>query len=356
MTPRTRVLGLAALAALLSSGALLWARGGGGAIGVTRAPAAPSLVAGPGRVEPISEEIKIGSELSGKLRTVNVDEGDRVRRGDVLAELENDDYAALVATAEAEVGARQAALRKVLHGARAQERSEALAAVNAAEAVLDNARAENDRYHRLFSDGVVSYAELDRYVRHHKVAAAEYRQARERHSLIDDRAREEDRALARADLAAARARLEEARARHAKTIIRSPIDGTVLRKHHRDGESVSNSATVPDPIVTVGDKRVLRVRVEIDETEVNRVAVGHRAYVTADAFAGREFGGQVIRIGQQLGRKNIQTAEPTERLDTRVLEVLVELAHGAELPIGLRVDAYVVVEPGPKLSQRQPAR
>src|SRR5690348_2095461 len=59
----------------------------------------PTLIAGPGRVEPYSEDIKIGSELSGRLKTVHVEEGDVIRRGQVLAELENSDYRAQVDSA-----------------------------------------------------------------------------------------------------------------------------------------------------------------------------------------------------------------------------------------------------------------
>src|ERR1700690_4398199 len=78
----------------------------------------PLLIAGPGRVEPYSEDIKIGSELSGRLKVVIAEEGDVIRRGQVLAELENADYRAQVESARANVVARQAALRKVINGAR----------------------------------------------------------------------------------------------------------------------------------------------------------------------------------------------------------------------------------------------
>src|SRR5215472_5421667 len=61
----------------------------------------PVLIAGPGRVEPSSEDIKIGSELSGRLRSVNVEEGDAIHRGEVLAELENADYRAQVESSRA---------------------------------------------------------------------------------------------------------------------------------------------------------------------------------------------------------------------------------------------------------------
>ena len=300
------------------------------------------LVAGPGRVEPSSEDIKLGSELSGKLKSVNVEEGDAIQRGQVLAVLDNADYRAQVMAAEADVAAKDADLRKVLNGARNQERSEAWSSARAAEAVMNNAQAEMVRRQQLWAAGVISREELDRYTREYEVARAKYQEALERHSLVDDRAREEDRSLAQANLALARARLEEARARYAKTFIVSPIGGTVLRKHHRNGESVSNSSTAPDPILTVGDKDVLRVRVDVDETEVSKVRVGQKAYVTADAFPGQKFWGRVVRVGEQLGRKNIRTDEPAERVDTKILETLLELDHGAQLPVGLRVDAFIV--------------
>ena len=63
--------------------------------------------------------------------------------------------------------------------------------------------------------------------------------------------------------------------------------------------------------------------------------------MTADAFGGRRFTGTVVRIGQVLGKKNVRTDEPTERVDTKVLETLIELQDGHELPLGLRVQAFV---------------
>ena len=69
-------------------------------------------------MEPVSEDIKIGSELSGKLRSVLVEEGDHIRKGQVLAVLENDDYRAEVPAAQADVSAKEATLRKVVNGAR----------------------------------------------------------------------------------------------------------------------------------------------------------------------------------------------------------------------------------------------
>ena len=172
---------------------------------------APLLIAGPGRVEPSSEDIKIGSELSGRLKNVNVEEGDAIHRGQVLAELENADYHAQVESARANVVAKEAVLRKVINGARHQERDAAWSSVNEAKAVLENSKLELNRRQELFSAGVVSREELDRYAREADVAQAKYDNSVQQHALVDDHAREEDRSLAEADLKLAQGQLEEAR-------------------------------------------------------------------------------------------------------------------------------------------------
>jgi ABC exporter DevB family membrane fusion protein len=300
------------------------------------------LIAGAGRVEPSSENIKLGSEINGKLKRIYVEEGDTIRRGQVIAELENDDYRAQVESAQAEVMQKQAELRKVINGARQQERREALSSVAEAEAVMNNAKGEMVRRRELFAAGVISREENERFEKEYEVAKARYDEMAQHHALIDADAREEDRSIAQASLQLAQANLNNARAMLDKTCIRSPIDGTILRKHHREGESVSNSTSSPDPIFTIGDKSTLRVRVDVDEADVSKLSLGQRAYVTADAYGTQRFPGRVARIGEELGRKNIRTDEPTERVDTKILETLVELDKGVDLPIGLRVNAYIM--------------
>ena len=150
-----------------------------------------------------------------------------------------------------------------------------------------------------------------------------------------------DIAQAKAALDSARAQLENAEAIYAKTFLRAPFDGTILRKHHRTGESITNSSVTPDPVFTMGDVSGLRVRVDVDETDVSRVHEGQRAYVTAQAYGTDKFWGKVIRVAGQLGHKNLQTDEPKEKVDTKILETLVQLDPGVHLPVGLRVDAYI---------------
>ncbi|MCC6535944.1 MAG: efflux RND transporter periplasmic adaptor subunit [Bryobacterales bacterium] len=310
--------------------------------GAPPSAAAAVTVVAAGRVEPLSEEIEIGAEIEGRLRRVYVEEGQTVRAGQILAEIENADFTARLQHARAVVAERQAALDRAHAGARPMQRREAQAAIREAEAVLDNAAQERGRRATLLDRGAISRTEFDSAEREFRVARARLDAALDRQELIEDEVRPEDRDRAAAELARARAQEAEAEALLAKTLIRAPLAGVVLRKHRHAGESVSPEGR--QPLVTLGDVTRLRVRAEIDETDVARVHAGQPAYVTAAAYGDRRFTGHVVRVGQLLGRKSVTTDSPSERVDTKVLETLIELDAGQALPVGLRVDAFVSPE------------
>jgi multidrug resistance efflux pump len=315
----------------------------------TSAVAAPlpalsaGTAAGPGLVEAPSEEVQVSAQIGGRLERVLVDEGDHVRAGQVVATIEGADFAARVSSARATLSLREAELRRVINGARQQERAEAAAVLAEADAVLANARQEQDRRQNLLREAVVSRAEAEDADRAARVAQARADAAHERFALVTADAREEDRASAESEVALARAALAEAEAELAKTIVRAPIDGVILRRHRKAGESVSTQ--FDSPIVTIADASVRRVRVDVDEADVAKVAVGQAAYVTADAFGDRRFPGRVVRVGRLLGKKNVHTDQASERVDTKVLETLVQLDDGRELPLGLRVQAFILTSP-----------
>jgi HlyD family secretion protein len=297
-------------------------------------------VAAAGRVEPVSEEIKVGSEIPGRLKDVRVEEGTRIKRGQIIAVLDNSDYQARVEEARAELHLRQAELERLNNGSRSQERQEAEAATRETQAVLSNALAEKERRDRLFKSGDISRSDDEQAEREYQVAKARSDEAKQHYSLVDAGPRTDDESRAKAAIELAQAQLDEAEARLAKTIIRSPVTGIVLRKNRRAGESVAEG---PDaPIVTVADDSAIRVRVDVDESDVGRVHEGQRAYVTADTYGDTRFWGHVIRVGKVLGPKNVYTDAPTEHVDTKILETLVELDDHPNLPDGLRVDSYIL--------------
>ncbi len=303
-----------------------------------------TIICAAGKVEPVSEVIKIGSELAGVLREVPVEEGQHLRNGQVIAVLANGEYEARVRAAAATIAVRQAELERIVNGARDQERREVAAAVEEAEAVLANARAEMARRQSLLQTGDLSRSDWERTEREYHVAEARLRQATQRYALVDAPARADDRKRAEAGLALARAQLAEAEALLEKTVVRAPFDGIVLRRFRKTGETVSDRGDTP--IVSFGDDSRLRVRVDVDETDVARVHPGDRAYVTAQAFGPQKFWGRVVRVGRELGKKNVPTDEPSEKLDTKVLETLVELDGHPPLPLSLRVDSYILAGGG----------
>jgi len=298
------------------------------------------LVAAPGRVEPASEEIRVAASTTGLLREVLVKAGDKVNHGDVLARIESDEYAAALAKAGADLELHEAELQRVVNGARTAERDAAYAAVGEAEAVEKTTHVELDRRRSLTTKGFATRQALEQAEQDYEVAQQHRKAAFAKYVLVNDPARAEDVVIAKARVTAAHAAVEQARAELDKTVVRCPIEGTVLRVHRRPGELVS-TFFVDQPIVTVGDLSKLYVRAEVDETDIAKVARGQSAYVTAEAYGGMRFPGKVVNVGEMLGQKTVHTGEPTERADTRVLEVLIELDSPSTLRPGLRVNSFI---------------
>ncbi|MGE4539364.1 MAG: efflux RND transporter periplasmic adaptor subunit [Desulfovibrio sp.] len=154
----------------------------------------------------------------------------------------------------------------------------------------------------------------------------------------------QERQDAQAAVDAARATLATAQIQAEKAMLRSPIHGTVLRKFRLPGEVVSPSRDTP--VLTVGDTSKLRVRVAVPEHDIARLAVGQRAVLIPEAFAKHRFTGAVSHLAPSLrGPKN-----------ARSLDVVIDLDGTPHLPIGLAVQAYIIVRPGgeKELEQEMP--
>ena len=304
--------------------------------GVTGDPASAVVFASPGRVEGASETTQVGAGADGILKAVYVREGQLVKRGTILGEIACDDLQAGLQTALAEAeGARQARAR-LLHGARDEEKKIAADKTAAARATFEEAKSRLAMQRALYQKEQISRSAYEQAVRDLGVADANLQAAIRTEELLAAPPLEEDKARADADVMAAEGRARTVQERIAKCSILAPIDGTVLRVYARKGESFST--VTPRPLFSLADASVRHIRAEVDERDVDKVSVGQKVVIQADALEGKKLAGSVARISAMMGRKNISTGDPADKSDRDILEAVIDLdSNSRPLPIGLRV-------------------
>jgi len=299
------------------------------------------VITAPARVEPAHDPVALGFETTGRILAIDVDEGQAVHAGDVLARLDDRLPRARVAAAEAQVAAATARYQLARRGPRREDLDAAKADAEAASAEAEHRGAERVRSEKLGDAGALASAVVDADSTAARVATATAIAASARYQSLARGTRSEQIAEAAAALDAARAELDAAKITLDETLLRAPHDGVVLRRLAEVGALVTTMT--PAPVVTLADLSQLEVRAEIDEADVAAIAVGKPAYATADAFGERKFPIRVTRITHELGRKSVRDDDPRARVDTRVLEVIARFdgAPAADLPLGLRMYVHV---------------
>lgn len=237
-------------------------------------------VAATGRVQPESE-VKISANVSGRIERLAVAEGDSVRAGQLLVEIDRTRYRALVSEAQAN-----------LRSARAQERLEA--------ANLEQAERDHGRRHRMHEQGLASAGDLESIETARKVALARLDAARE--------------AVQRGG-----ALLDQVRDDLSKTTILASMDGIITRINVEVGEMVLGTAqNVGTTIMTLADLARMEVLADVDESEVVRLALGDSTTIEVDAVSGHVFHGLVSEIAHSATTRGRGTAEETTHFEVKV--------------------------------------
>jgi HlyD family secretion protein len=267
-SPRARWLRLAAIAGgVLLLAWLLWSWLGGGGADEPRYATAPVqrgdlrvTVSATGNLQP-TREVEVGSEISGLVTAVTVDNNDRVKRDQVLARI---DTARL-----------QDAITRSRAGLQSAEASVAQARATAQQAGAALRRFEEVR--KLSGGKVPSAAEMD-------AARAEHARA------------EAATLAAAASVAQARAQLSSDETQFSRALIRSPVDGVVLSRQVDPGQTVAASFNAPVLFRIAEDLSRMRLEVKVDEADVGQVNGGQSATFQVDAFPGRTFPAKVERV------------------------------------------------------------
>lgn len=218
-------------------------------------------VSATGNLQP-TNQVEVGSELSGIVERVLVDENDRVKKGQVLARLDVSKLQDTVTKSRANLAA-------------------AAAQVLQAQATVAEARATRGRFLQvaeLSGDKVPSKSEMD-------TAEANLKRA------------EANEASARAAVVQARAALQSDETNLRKASIRSPIDGVVLARKVEPGQTVAASFQAPVLFTLAEDLAKMELQVDVDEADVGQVKVGQKATFTVDAWPGRLYDAVITRVG-----------------------------------------------------------
>jgi multidrug resistance efflux pump len=298
-------------------------------------PGPPVVAAAQGRVEGRTENIEVEASADGVIRSLAVREGQRVAKNEVIGQITCDNLDSEVRALEASRESAKQARVRLLRGSRDEERRVADEEVASAQAIVDQARRENDRSQFLAAKDVMPRQSAENAKRNLATAEATLRAANEKQKLVYAGPLPEEISKADADVLAAEERLRAAMAQREKCVIRAPISGTITRVNMRAGEAFST--VMPHPIVTMADLSEQRIRAEVDERDLSRVMVNQSVRIHAEGFQ-KPFAGRVIWTSVVMGRKTARSTDPAEKADRDILETLIAPERLAvRLPIGLRV-------------------
>jgi HlyD family secretion protein len=282
-----------------------------GAFLVFRGGDAPSAtIAASGTVE--ATEADLGFQLPGRIESINAREGDQVALGGTLARLEQSELTARRAAAVAQLASARALLTELQRGARPAEVQQARAPVNAARERMEEAGRILERTRRLEQGGAASRESLEQAQSAFDVARAQYEQAREQLSLVEQGPRRERIDAQLAVVRQAEAAIAQVDAQSANAVIKAPFPGTVTVRHREPGEAVPAGA----PVVTIMNPHDRWVRIYVREDQIGRVAIGQRAEIRSDSNPDRAQAGQVVFVSNEaeFTPRNVQTTEERAKL------------------------------------------
>ncbi len=287
--------------ALLLLFAVVGPSGAGDGIKVAVEAAAPhtitETVTASGKIYP-ETEVKISPEVSGEVIELGIQEGDSVRRGQLLARINPATYSSMVNQAEATVQQSRATMQNTRE------------LVDQARAQFEQAQAAYNRNQQLYRDKVISAQEMEQAEASFKSARASYEAARASASGGQYGVR------------GASAGLAQAQANLRKTTLTAPVSGVVSALNVKLGERVVGTAQMAGTeMLTIADMSRMEVRVDVSETDIEKVKIGDTALVETDAYRARKFTGIVSRVS--VSSKSSTGAASTDQVTNYTVRILI---------------------------------
>ena len=274
--------------------------------------------------------INVNSKVTGRLAWIGVEKGDKVKEGQVIVRLEDQEFRAAYLQAKGSVENAQAYLLQLQHGSRPEEIEQAQHNLDEARATLANDKLTLDRIKELASGGVVSRQQLDD-------ASAKYEADQQRANSLEKAfqlskigPRSEELLRAQGQVNQAQGQLDYAKAQLDATVIKAPVTGTILDRTAEKGELITAqfaSAAAGGPqgsVVSMADLNDLQVELDIAQADFARLSPDQKAFVTTDAYPDKQYNGQIAQISPEANRQKatvqvkVQVLNPNKYPDVQL--------------------------------------
>jgi HlyD family secretion protein len=254
-----------------------------------------------------AHKIQVAAKVIGKVKWIGVEKGDRVKEGDVLVRLEDDEYQAQLMQGKGQLANLQAKLAEAMHGSRPEEISLAQANLSSAQSDLDNARTTLERTRNLVKQGVMAQQALDDAQARHDSAQHRANALQKTYELVKLGPRQEQIDALRGQMDQARGVVAYAETNLANTVIKAPVSGTILERAVEKGEFVTTGFVgdrgAKGYVVSLADLNDLEVELDISQNDFAKLHAGQHGTVTTDAFPDRKYDGLIKEISPEANRQ-----------------------------------------------------
>jgi multidrug resistance efflux pump len=295
-----------------------------------------------GIVEASSENIAVSLPVPGLVAAVYVKPGDRVTRGQRLFSLDDRDLRAELSLRESSLNLAKARLEKLAASPRPEEIPPAEARIREAEAQLSDAQVQLQLMESVRDKRAIRGEDLERRRRAVDVAQARVEEAKAALHLLKAGAWSKEIEVAQAEVQQAASQVERVRADLSRLIVTAPIAGRILQCKIRPGEYAA-AGPLPQPLMLLGSVDELHVRADVDERDAPRVKSGATVVASVRGDARRHFPLRFVRVEPFVVPKRNLSNDATERVDTRVMQVIYAIEKGAPVLPGQQMDVLIEV-------------
>lgn len=254
-------------------------------------------------------KINVNSKVTGRVKWIGVEKGDKVKEGQVLVKLEDDEFRAQYLQAKGAADSARAYLEELQHGSRPEEIAQAQHNLDEARATLSNDKVTLDRTRELFSQGVVSKQALDDAVAKYDSDQQRANSLNQSFQLSKLGPRVEEIARAKGALEQAEGQADYAKSLLDATIIRAPVSGTILDRTAEKGELITAqfaSSAEGGPqgsVVSLADLNDIQADLDIAQDDFAKLTPHQKAIVSVDAFPDLHWNGVIAEVSPQANRQ-----------------------------------------------------